>query len=424
MLKHAGVSSLVAYVHRKYWIIGLRVIAKGVKKHCIFCQKQDALPCNQTCAPLPEDRVTRAPAFSTTGLDHAGPLYCSDFPRKKFYILLFTCGIVRALHLELVDSLNVFDTALAVRRFAARRGLPSVMYSDHGKSLKSVKQQLISHFGHLAPKWKLIAPRSPWWGGFYERLVRSVKSALRKSIGSHLLTRCQLETYLHEVECCLNSRPLTFVGDSVDSGYPLCPAHFLLENPSAEFPDNTDGVVNASKDELLSKNEFRNQLMDQFWLIWQQEYLQELPKCGDGHPYKELSVGSIVLVREDKYPRLQWPLGRVTQLFPGRDGKIRSVQIKTSKGKTLTRSVQLLHELEISENPPDNLVSQPADKPSTAEDGSSQTDPPVSDNLSDNLVSQPADKPSTVEVDSSQNDPPVITTRRGRPIKPKSRLDL
>ena len=100
------------------------------------------------------------------------------------------------------------------------------------------------------------------------------------------------------------------------------------------------------------------------------------------------------MVREAKYPRLQWPLGRVTQLFPGRDGKIRSVQIKTSKGKTLTRSVQLLHELEISDNPPDNLVSQPADKP------------------------------STVEVDSSQNDPPVITTRRGRPIKPKSRLDL
>ena len=420
MFKHAGVSSLVASVRRKYWIIGLRVIAKRVKKQCISCQKQDALPCNQTSAPLPEDRVTRAPAFSTTGLDHAGPLYCLDFPKKKFYILLFTCGVVRAIHLELVDSLNVCDTALAVRRFVARRGLPSVMYSDHGKSLKAVKQQLISHFGHLAPNWKLIAPRSPWWGGFYERLVRSVKSALRKSMGSHLLTRSQLETCLHEVEFCLNSRPLTFVGDTVDSGYPLSPAHFLLENPRKGFPDNATDRVNVTKDELLAKNEFRNQLMDQFWLIWQHEYLQELPKCGDGHSYKELSVGSVVMVREDKYPRLQWPLGRVTKLFPGRDGKIRSVEILTSKGKTLTRSIQLLHDLEISDNPPasekDN--SELIDNPPFLESDTSQSVPPYN-------VSQP-EVSSAVGGDSSRKapHPHVVTSRSGRVVKPKFKLNL
>ena len=292
-----------------------------------------------------------------------------------------------------------------------------MIYSDHGKSLKAVKQQLISHFGHLAPKWKLIAPRSPWWGGFYERLVRSVKSALRKSMGSHLLTRCQLETCLHEVEFCLNSRPLTFVGDSVDSGYPLSPAHFLLENLSNGFPDNTADRVNATKDELLSKNEFRNRLMDQFWLIWQQEYLQGLPKCGDGHSYRELSVGSIVLVREAKYPRLQWPLGRVTQLFPGRDGKIRSVQIITSKGKTITRSVQLLHDLEISDKNPEENLSKPSEDTTTVDRDTSQS-VPIDD------VSQPADISSTVGGDTSQNTPHVATSRSGRVLKPKAKLDL
>ena len=416
MLKHAGVSSLVASIRRKYWITGLRVLAKRVKKQCIPCQKQDAPPCNQICAPLPADRVTRAPAFSTTGLDHAGPLYCLDFPKRKLYILLFTCGTVRALHLELVDSLNVFDTALAVRRFAARRGLPSIMYSDHGRSLKAVKQQLVSHFGHLAPKWKLIAPRSPWWGGFYERLVRSVKSALRKSMGSHLLTRCQLETCLHEVECCLNSRPLTFVGDSVDSGYPLSPAHFLMESPSNRFPENTDDRVNVTKNELLSKNEFRNQLMDQFWQIWQQEYLQELPKCGDGHAYKELSVGSIVLIREAGYPRLQWPLGRVTQLFPGRDGRVRGVQILTSKGKTLTRSVQLLHDLEISDNPPEAKSTQSVS--TVDEEDVSQTEDILS--TVGKTASPDASRPQ-VSIPKPKLAP---TSRSGRTIKPRIKLDL
>ena len=178
---------LIAAVRRQYWVVGLRVLSKKVKGGCIACQKQDVLPCDQPTAPLPADRVTRAPPFSTTGLDHAGPLYCSDFPKRKFYILLFTCGIIRAVHLEIVDSLNESDTIMAVRRFVSRRGLPSIIYSDNAKTFVAVRTQLISHYGHLAPKWKMIAPRSPWWGGFYERLVRSVKVALRKSLGSIFL---------------------------------------------------------------------------------------------------------------------------------------------------------------------------------------------------------------------------------------------
>ena len=348
IMKHAGVSSLVAAVRRQYWIVSLRTLAKRVKRECISCQKQDALACDQATAPLPEDRITRAPPFGTTGLDHAGPLFCSDFPKKKFYILLFTCGVIRAVHLELVDSLNVFDTALAFRRFVARRGLPSVIYSDNAKTFVSIRKQLISIYDHTAPKWKMIAPRSPWWGGFYERLVRSVKTALRKSLGSHLLTRCELETAIHEVELCINSRPLTFVGDGIDSGQPLSPAHFLMERPMAEYPEQSD-CFNVNHEVLVSKNEFRNKLMEQFWLMWQHDYLKELPKSGDGSPKRELSVDSVVLVRESGLPRLQWPLGRVTKLFPGKDGKVRSVEVKTSKG-IIVRSVQLLHDLEISQN--------------------------------------------------------------------------
>ena len=59
-----------------------------------------------------------------TGLDHAGPLYCCDFPGKKFYVLLFTCTVIRAVHLELVDSMSCEATVMALRRFFARRGMP------------------------------------------------------------------------------------------------------------------------------------------------------------------------------------------------------------------------------------------------------------------------------------------------------------
>ena len=125
----------------------------------------------------------------------------------------------------------------------------------------SVRQELISFYGHLSPKWKIIAPISPWWGGFYERLVRSVKSVLRKSLGATLITRGELETLLHEVEAVINSRPLTFVGDSVDSLQPLSPAHFLMERPISVYPDPSFDTIGASKEMLLAKNEFRQKII-------------------------------------------------------------------------------------------------------------------------------------------------------------------
>ena len=124
IMKHAGVSTLISAVRKNYWVFGLRRIAKRVKRMCVSCQRQDSAACTQPMAPLPEERVNPAVPFAVTGLDHAGPLYCCDTPRKKYWVLLFTCGVMRAVHLELVDVLSTDDTVLAFRRLVARRGLP------------------------------------------------------------------------------------------------------------------------------------------------------------------------------------------------------------------------------------------------------------------------------------------------------------
>jgi hypothetical protein len=206
LLKHAGVETVITSLRDNYWIIGLRRLMKSVKKGCIPCQRVDAQACNQFAAPLPELRVHQAPPFSVTGLDYAGPLFCLDLPGTKLYILLFTCAVVRAVHLELTESLTVVDCMLAIRRFSARRGLPSVFYSDNATTFTFVaaEKELVKYLGASSPKWKYIAPRSPWWGGWWERLVRSVKGALKKSLGSNCLTRSELETSLQEVEAGVN----------------------------------------------------------------------------------------------------------------------------------------------------------------------------------------------------------------------------
>ena len=164
LMRHAGVSTLISSLRGSYWIIGLRCLAKRVKRGCIPCQRQDVRACNAPVAPLPKSRVTEAPPFAITGIDFAGPVFCVDQPRKKLYVCLFTCAVTRAVHVELVDSLSLNDFMLALRRFTARRGMPSEIYSDNAATLKGAESLLQKHFGHLAPVWKYIVPLSPWWG--------------------------------------------------------------------------------------------------------------------------------------------------------------------------------------------------------------------------------------------------------------------
>jgi hypothetical protein len=183
LLKHAGVNQLLSSLRSTYWIVGLRRMAKRVKGRCVACQKVDKSAFVQPIAPLPGQRVQSTAPFSVIGIDHAGPLYCSDLPGRKFYILLITCAVVRALHLELVGSLGVDDCVCALRKFFARRGLPKTIYSDNAKTFYAAKIQLQRKYASLCPEWKFIAPRAPWWGGWWERLVRSVKSSIKKSVG-------------------------------------------------------------------------------------------------------------------------------------------------------------------------------------------------------------------------------------------------
>ena len=205
----------------------------------------DSRPCNQPAPPLPELRVKPTYPFAVIGLDYAGPLFVVELPSHKLYTLLFTCTVTRSVHLELTDSLSVPDCLLALRRFSTRRGLPSVMYSDNAKTFTSVANKLQNYFGLLSPEWKFIALRSPWWGGWWERLVRSVKSALKKSLGSRCLTKCELETTLIEVEACVNSRPLSYVDENPDLSNPLTPSHFLISRDAGFQPHDSDVYVNS-----------------------------------------------------------------------------------------------------------------------------------------------------------------------------------
>ncbi|GFY68601.1 integrase catalytic domain-containing protein [Trichonephila inaurata madagascariensis] len=325
---HGGTASTLAQVRSNYWILKGRQLVKKVIRNCFICRKYLAKPIDQLTSPLPSDRINQTPAFSVSGLDFAGPLCVNFGELQNSYIVLFTCGVTRALHLELVSDMTTNSFLLAFRRFLVRRGCCKVIYSDNAKTfLKSKKeienlsrilsQSMVQNF--IAKEriiWKNIIERSPSWGGFYERLVRSVKESLHKILGKALLSFEEMTTILNEIESVLNLRPLSYVYEENDEPRPLTPMHFLnFGQNQPTYPVTFAEILeNAStKSSLLKRKKYQQLLLKQLWHRWKKQYLLDLRtahsvKNPETHP--ELKVGDVVLIEENTKNKLERTLPR------------------------------------------------------------------------------------------------------------------
>ena len=81
-------------------------------------------------------------------------------------------------------------------------------------------------------------------------------------------------------------------------------------------------------------------LLNHFWKRFVREYLPTLMRRAKWQlKTRQLQVGDVVLLVDYNAPRGKWDLARVTDVFPGPDGVVRNVQVKTSKGE-YKRSIQ------------------------------------------------------------------------------------
>ena len=124
--------------------------------------------------------------FETTGVDYLGPVLVKpifDDINSNFYkpqIILFTCAVTRAVHLEVVSNLTASSFICALKRFISRRRIPHLIISDNGTCFKNEEVRFSEELTRMNISWKFIVATSPWWGGFWERLVQSVKRSLWK----------------------------------------------------------------------------------------------------------------------------------------------------------------------------------------------------------------------------------------------------
>ena len=80
--------------------------------------------------------------FSVTGTNYAGPFICKKKGKRdiKIYLLLLTCSLTRAVHLEILPNQTTQEIIQALKRLTAKRGRPKVIYSDNNKTFEKASK--------------------------------------------------------------------------------------------------------------------------------------------------------------------------------------------------------------------------------------------------------------------------------------------
>lgn len=346
---HGNQESVVNHLKQRYWLIKLRPTVKYVAARCMLCRIKKAKPEVPRMGDLPEARMAHHQRpFTHCGTDLFGPMYVAVGRRQeKRYGVIFTCLTVRAVHLEIVHSITTDSMIMALRRMAARRGWPRHLMSDNGTNLRGADTELKRALQELdeetlrieaaknSTEWTFIPPASPHWGGAWERLIRSVKTSLKVILKERAPRDEILSTLMTEVENIVNSRPLTHVSVEPGSEETLTPNHFLL-GTSSNLP--IPGQFDDSDLHLRKQWRKSQRLADMFWKRWVTEILPDLvPRRKWNQEQQPLKVGDLVLIVDPGAPRNMWPKAIIQQVFPGADGRVRLVEVRTKMG-TLRRS--------------------------------------------------------------------------------------
>ncbi|XP_062538615.1 uncharacterized protein LOC134206889 [Armigeres subalbatus] len=304
--------------------------------------------------------------FSKTGVDYCGPFYVRPVPRRptiKMYVAVFICMCTKAVHLELVSDLTTDRFIQALRRFSARRGKCSDLYSDNGTNFvgarkklrqlyelirsKEHKERFARYCTEEGTKWHFNPPSAPHFGGLWEAAVRSAKTHLLKVAGETSLSPEDFNTLLIQVEGCLNSRPLTPMSDDPNDLEPLTPSHFLIGSSLQSLPDPELESVPMNR---LDRFQLLQKLLQDFWQRWRREYLCQLQgRTKRWKPRIGIEIGKLVIIREDNQHPMAWKMGRIIAVHPGADGVVRVVTLKTESG-ILKRPVEKLCLLPISDS--------------------------------------------------------------------------
>ncbi|XP_071948918.1 uncharacterized protein [Antedon mediterranea] len=336
---HYGVATTAAKVRSRYWIIGVTNLAKTIKFRCVKCRTMEHQTETQFMADLPVERMASDTSpFYYTACDYFGPYIVKISRNKtaKHYGVIFTCLNTRAVHLEVATDCSTMEFLLVLRRFFAIRGKPKMIQSDNGTQFIGAERQLRQMIQGWSKEelkefcaeqqviWKFTTPLAPHQNGCAEALVKSCKLALKKAVGEQKLTPFELHTCFQEIANLVNERPIGRIPNDPDDVKYICPNDILLGRSSSRVPQ---GPFRPSKNPR-ERLEYVQKIVNAFWKRWTRDVFPLLvPRRKWNVDRRNVKVNDVVILSDPNAIRGKWHLGRITEVYPGADGRIRNIKI-------------------------------------------------------------------------------------------------
>ncbi|XP_076053626.1 uncharacterized protein LOC143032634 [Oratosquilla oratoria] len=180
-VQNMGVSTTLNFLRSQgFWIPKGRSSIKASIKDCKICQKYNNYP---KVNSMPKQHMNLIRPFNHVGVDFTGHLFLrkdNTNASSKYFILIFTCLNIRAVHFELLPDMSTKNFTLAFQRFCNHSNL----YSDNARSFvkggdileKTLESnEFLDELSKNKIKHVRIPVYSVWVGAAWERLIRTLK---------------------------------------------------------------------------------------------------------------------------------------------------------------------------------------------------------------------------------------------------------
>ncbi|XP_053681538.1 uncharacterized protein LOC128732318 [Sabethes cyaneus] len=343
---HSGPQLLLATLRQKFWPVRGRDLAKRVVKNCLVCFRCKPSSINQIMGQLPSVRVTPSRAFLKSGVDYCGPFFVRPPSRRgssvKIFVAIFVCMASKAVHIEMVYGLSSASFINVLKRFVSRRGRTLDIYCDNARTFVGANrllqddkrlfdevhssQSLGKYCSENGIRFHFNPARSPHFGGLWESAVKIFKHHLYRIMKDTHLTIDDFNTLIIQIEGMMT--PYT--------------------------------VVIGSCRCRRSNSRKMQQKVQHFWKVWSRDYIGQLQSRQRWPMVQpDIKVDTLVLLKKDSTPPMRWNLARVARVFPGPDGHVRVVDVKTAHG-VYRRAITEICPLPIEDETPRTGPSPPS----------------------------------------------------------------
>lgn len=200
-----------------YWLVGGHAAVASLIGQCVTCKKLRGPMLEQQMADLPPDRAEVGPPFTNVGFDVFGPWTVQTRKTRggvanaKRWGLVFSCLVIRAIHIELPETIDASSFISALRRFFSLRVPALRLRCDRGSNFVGAKTELDEaleemdkesvekYISEQGCEWLFNPPHAFHFGGVWERqigTVRRIFDAILLEIGAQRLTHELLVTLM------------------------------------------------------------------------------------------------------------------------------------------------------------------------------------------------------------------------------------